>query len=99
MVYTYDGTNHRIVLDGLISPSASAAVPRCATAEAVAGSAPDGREAFLGSLDDLRIYDRVLTDAEIAVLAQGEEPARTMSAVGACATRASPASRGRWPRS
>jgi hypothetical protein len=80
-VYTYDGTNHRIVLDGLISPSASAAVPRCAVTEAVAGSAPGGQEAFLGSLDDLRIYDRVLTDAEIAVLAQGAEPARTTSAV------------------
>jgi hypothetical protein len=79
VVYTYDGTNHRIILDGLISPSSSAAAPRCAITEAVAGSAPDGREAFLGSLDDLRIYDRVLTDAEIAVLAQGEEPAQTMS--------------------
>ena len=79
VVYTYDGTSHRIILDGLISPSTSGGVPPCATAEAVAGSAPDGREAFLGSLDDLRIYDRVLTDAEIAVLAQGEEPAQTMS--------------------
>jgi hypothetical protein len=79
VVYTYDGTSHRLILDGLISPSASAPVPRCAVSEAVAGSAPGGGEAFLGSLDDLRIYDRVLTDAEIAVLLQGEEPAQTMS--------------------
>ncbi len=79
LVYTHDGTDHRIILDGLIAPSTSTAVPPCATSEAVAGSAPGGREAFLGSLDDLRIYDRVLTDAEIAVLVQGEEPAQTPS--------------------
>jgi hypothetical protein len=79
VVYTYDGTSHRIILDGLISPSASTPVSPCPVTEAVAGSAPDGQEAFLGSLDDLRIYDRVLTDAEIAVLAQGEEPAQTKS--------------------
>ena len=41
------------------------------------GNGPDGR--FHGSLDDVRIYDRVLTDAEARVLATAESIAKIRS--------------------
>jgi hypothetical protein len=75
--YTFDGQSHVLVLDGVVSLPTGAAPQSCALTTAVAGNNAAGNEGFEGRLDDLRIYDRALSDGELGLLAGGDEPALT----------------------
>lgn len=75
---TYDGSNMRIYVDGL--PAAS--VPKTglltssATAAVAIGNQPAGAGSrpFDGLIDDVRVYDRALTSAEIAAMSLPKPP-------------------------
>jgi hypothetical protein len=82
VVYTFDGTSHRLVVDGLLIPASTGPSPACPIDQALVGSGPGGMESFQGSLDDLRIFNRALAEGEIAVLAEGDEPAQTPATDG-----------------
>jgi hypothetical protein len=77
IVYTATGMSHTLTIDGVRAPSTTAAAQACTITEALVGNSAAGTEGFQGSVDDLRIYDRVLTDSEIGSLAQGDDPAVT----------------------
>jgi hypothetical protein len=67
--YTYDGTTHRLYADGKMagSSTAPAQVGPCKTAEL--GRWWEGSvQYYLGSLDDVRIYSRALSEQEIQAL-------------------------------
>lgn len=67
---TYDGSTMRLFIDGELEASgpgpSSIAVNDLALA---LGAEPDGSRPFGGALDEVRVYDRALTSAEIAELA------------------------------
>lgn len=64
-VYTYDGKTHIFYLDG-IQTATSTVKPQTGTPNMLMlGNYPGGDQYFAGSLDDLRIYNRVLPLDEI----------------------------------
>ena len=67
--YSWDGAQHRLYLDGDLVGTSDATVGGGAirTARLGAWELPD--EMFGGDLDEVRVYGRVLTDAEITALA------------------------------
>ncbi len=74
VVGTYDGTTWRIYLDGSLDNSAVAAGPVHTNRTVVVGAVdtPTGfRQNWEGSLDDVRVYDRTISDSEIADLYAG----------------------------
>lgn len=61
----------QIFIDGTLSTSASGFAPSAYdTAPLRAGCRGDGANAFDGMLDEVRLYNRVLTNAELQTLAQ-----------------------------
>jgi prepilin-type N-terminal cleavage/methylation domain-containing protein len=68
-VYTYDGTKHRLYRNGVLVAS-STEVPQSAVPSLlmVSGFNINSSEQFLGSIDEVRLYNRVLSDSEIKVL-------------------------------
>jgi hypothetical protein len=76
MVYTFNGTNHTMYLDGspqVLSNGASPNPQNVPVAESVIGNYLNGNERFVGRLDDVRIWkDRVLTQAEVSALFSGK---------------------------
>lgn len=70
LAYTYDGTTHRLYLDGR-QVDMSTAAPDAATLDHAQFGAYAGGSLFNGLLDDLRIYDVALSAAQIARLAAG----------------------------
>jgi hypothetical protein len=66
VVYTFDGTSHRLIVDGAIrtAPSGPAA-PRGPIARVAIGNYPGV------VVDDVRVYSRVVTPGEIARLREG----------------------------
>ena len=70
--YAFDGTNHRLRLDGATAVVSTAVSQSCAVAEAVVGNYLNGGNHYVGEIDDLRIYDRALSETEAAQLARGE---------------------------
>ena len=75
VLYTYDGTTHRLYVDGTSAGSSNQGGFSGTVGHAFVGCYDDaelGNEMYVGQLDDVRIYDRVLTPAEIARLAQGQ---------------------------
>ncbi|MNC93844.1 hypothetical protein D3C83_105630 [compost metagenome] len=72
---TYDGATMRLYLNGVLvaSMSKTGSVAASASVPVTIGRSPEG-SAFTqmsGALDDLRIYNRGLSAAEIAALASG----------------------------
>ncbi|MFC1614761.1 LamG domain-containing protein [Gemmatimonadota bacterium] len=67
-VYTFDGSTHRFYLNGKETASSNAETPKGTPTQLMFGNYPSGDQFFKGKLDDVRIYNRVLTQAEINYL-------------------------------
>jgi hypothetical protein len=67
--YTFDGTIHRLYLDGKSVATKAVKPPQNAVASLIVGTYAVPNEMCAGQLDDLRIYDRALGADEIASLA------------------------------
>jgi hypothetical protein len=71
--YTFDGTTHRLFLDGqLVGMSAAPPQGTVATLARI-GSFDLNTENFAGGVDDLRVYDSALDMTRIAALAAGQD--------------------------
>lgn len=68
--YTYDGTTHSLYVDGVLANSSTAGAQTAAPSRLDLGLTPGWGEYYAGILDEVRIYSRALTSAEIATLAQ-----------------------------
>jgi hypothetical protein len=70
--YTFDGKTHRLYFDGKLEMSVDSAPGAGAMNRARIGTyqAPD--EMFAGTVDDVRIYSRPLSDAEVTMLWSGQ---------------------------
>ena len=66
--YSWDGSLHRLYLDGTLVASATADL-RTGAIETARLGMWEPAEAFDGDLDEVRVYDRMLSSAEIAALA------------------------------
>jgi hypothetical protein len=71
--YTYDGSTHRLFVDGAEGADSDTPPTTGAIASARLGGDFDNTESFAGQLDDIRIYSRPLTAAEVAALSGGYE--------------------------
>jgi len=69
LAYTWDGSTHRLYLDGSAIGTSTIGMKNGAVATARLGAWQVPDEMFIGDLDDVRVYDRPLSDAEIAALA------------------------------
>jgi hypothetical protein len=69
---TYDGTTKRVFIDGIERQASAYSIPLMYDGNPMKigcdDNSPDGLF-FAGTLDDLQIYDRALTPAEVATLA------------------------------
>lgn len=75
VIYVYDGTTDSIYLDGVLAGTSMTSVHQAGTpTSAYLGTYDGSSEKFSGSLDDVRVYNRALNTAEIAVLAGGASP-------------------------
>jgi hypothetical protein len=70
---TYDGTNIREYLNGVLIGTAAASVPGMGSAPLYIGRRQGSSEPFTGFLDDVRTYNRVLSAAEIQALYNTEK--------------------------
>ncbi|MEM7800918.1 MAG: LamG-like jellyroll fold domain-containing protein, partial [Chloroflexota bacterium] len=68
---TYDGTNARLYRDGILLTTFTAEA-ELSRGQLYLGSSADGSQLFKGSLDDLQIFDRVLSNQEIVAMAGTE---------------------------
>jgi hypothetical protein len=73
IAYTYDGTTHRLFVDGTQRDTSTTAADKGAVSTARLGANYDQSEPYKGLLDEVRIYDRPLSVAEIAALNAGQE--------------------------
>jgi hypothetical protein len=73
LAYTFDGTTHRLYLDGGTATTSTVAPDTGAATSVWIGTYNGGSELWAGSLDDVRIYSRVLAATEIAALAAGNQ--------------------------
>jgi hypothetical protein len=72
LAYTFDGTTHRLFLDGqLVGMSSTPPMGTVAALARVGAFDLDG-ENFAGSVDDLRVYDSALDMTRVAALAAGQ---------------------------
>jgi hypothetical protein len=71
LAYSFDGSTHRLYVDGAQVGNAVRPVPLSAVNHAIMGDFAPSRftEQFSGRLDDVRVYDRVLSVEEIGDLA------------------------------
>jgi hypothetical protein len=75
VAYTFDGTTHRLYVDGGTAATSTVAPNTGATTAALFGNyTTSGGSPFGGRLDDVRIYSRVLSSIEISGLATGNQP-------------------------
>lgn len=72
IAYTWDGTTDRLYLDGVVT-SATGATPHQAATPTAAylGTYNGSAELYGGSLDDVRVYNKTLSAAQITQLAAG----------------------------
>ena len=71
--YTFDGTTHRMFLDGAQQAMSTATPETGAVLRARLGANFDNTERFAGQIDEVRIYKRALNAGEIAALNAGFE--------------------------
>ena len=71
VIATYDGVNNRIYLNGVLAPNSpfpSAVGLKADSSDFTIGKYPSGSEYYPGWIDDLRVYNRVLTASEISAI-------------------------------
>jgi hypothetical protein len=71
LAYSYDGKVNRLFLDGALMAQGTAVPQQGSVREGWLASSRGRTDFLAGALDDIRIYDRTLTDAEVAALAGG----------------------------
>jgi Concanavalin A-like lectin/glucanases superfamily len=69
LAYTFDGTTHRLYLDGQLADAATSAPQQGAATIFYVGTYEPPGELCAGQVDDLRIYNRALTPGELTTLA------------------------------
>ena len=74
VAYTYDGTTHRLYIDGGTPVSSVAAANTAVPNAGTLGNRSGASESFTGNLDDVRIYTRALGPTEISALSAGNGP-------------------------
>jgi hypothetical protein len=67
--YTFDGTTHRLYIDGTQVATGTVAAQTALPTKLEFGRWTGGAEYLNGKIDDVRIYNRVLTVAEVQALA------------------------------
>jgi hypothetical protein len=70
-VYTYDGTTHRLFLDGVQRGTSTTAPDTGAVGNARIAAIFNNAENFQGQIDEVRVYNRPITAAEVAALRDG----------------------------
>ena len=73
VLYRFDGRRHSLSIDGDPPVSSSTAAQSCPVTDAVIGNYQGGGNHFLGTIDDVRVYDRVLDDSQARRLSDGLE--------------------------
>lgn len=73
LVYTFDGTTHRLHVDGTLRSSSTTPPDTAGVTSARLGTFHGGVELFRGQMDDVRIWSRALNEAEIAALRAGRD--------------------------
>jgi len=68
--YVFDGTTHRLYLNGSLADSSTVAPQTPAPSALSLGGLPWNAEFFKGDLDDVRVYNRALSADEVAALAR-----------------------------
>jgi hypothetical protein len=71
VAYTFDGTTRRLFIDGTSADMSTMAGETGAVTEGHVGAY--GTQVFAGTVDEIRIYNRALTTAEVTALANGQE--------------------------
>jgi hypothetical protein len=71
VAYTFDGTTHRVYVDGVAGTSTTNAPQTATPTQTYLGSYDGVNEFLYGALDDVRVYNRTLTAAQITTLAGG----------------------------
>ena len=71
VVYSYDGTNNRLYVDGLAVPSTTTAHQSASTTVAYLGTYDGASELYNGAIDDVRVYNTALSTAQVGQLARG----------------------------
>jgi fibronectin-binding autotransporter adhesin len=75
VIYTYDGESDKIYVDGVLKATSTTAPHQTGTPTVgYLGTYSPGNEMFTGSLDDVRVYTRALSNVEISILAGGGSP-------------------------
>jgi Concanavalin A-like lectin/glucanases superfamily len=69
VAYTFDGTTHRLFLDGRLADSSTAQAQQGSASTFYVGTYQPTSELCAGQIDDLRVYSRALDAAELAQLA------------------------------
>jgi hypothetical protein len=72
-VYSFDGTNNRLYIDGVEKARSTTAPDTSAVSNARIGAIYNNAESFAGDIDELRIYGRALSAAEVLALSKGDE--------------------------
>jgi hypothetical protein len=66
--YTFDGTTHRLYIDGTLSNSSTVSPNTASPAELNFGRWAGGSSYLAGELDDIRIYSSAISSTEIATI-------------------------------
>jgi hypothetical protein len=74
LAYTFDGRTHRLYLDGVMVDSATPAPQQGRASDLFVGSYDPPAELCAGQIDDLRIYSRAITAAEVTLIAARPDP-------------------------
>jgi hypothetical protein len=72
-VYSFDGTSHRLYVDGVEKAKTTTAPDVSPVSNARIGAIFNNDENFAGDVDEVRIYSRAITAAEALALSKGEE--------------------------
>jgi hypothetical protein len=67
-VYIFDGKTHRLYLDGALKDSSTASNDRVAVTKAELGRIVVGGQHYKGCLDEVRIYNRAISESEVRQL-------------------------------
>jgi hypothetical protein len=74
VLYTFDGTTHRVYLDGVAGTPSTAAAQTSTPTQTYLGSYDGINEFLYGALDDVRVYNRLLSAADATTLYTGGNP-------------------------
>ncbi len=71
--YTFDGTTHTLYIDGMQAGTSMMPGDTGPAASARLGAGHNNAENFAGQIDEVRVYGRALTAAEVTALREGRE--------------------------